>query len=138
MLNLLKNNEGMILSAEELQAYYHEKRKFVWQDKIIGEEMFNLDAADLRYRLDFVVDGNIVSISVFLFRYNYPKTAEIINAYPDLFYKDENNFYKLKPEVTSRQLNHILFEEPEENLPELLLCFRKTVETIRETLVISE
>lgn len=138
MLNLLKNNEDMILSAEELQSYYHEKRKFTYQDEIIGEEMFNLDAADIRYRLDFVIDGNIVSISVFLFSYDYSKTAEIIDAYPELFYKDENKYYKLKPEITADQLNHILFEEPEENLPEVLLCFRKTVEAIRGSLVISE
>jgi len=141
MLNLIGNNKNTILLPEEILNFYCTKRKFYYHDKIIGEEFYELDAYNLVYKLRFIIENKIVNISVWYNKYyEYPKLDEIIKAYPDLFYCTNEvwEHYEKKPEVTADQLNHILFEEPYEKLPEVLLCFRKTVESIRNSLVIPE
>ena len=141
MLALLRKNKNSILLDEETTKAYHEKRKFAYHDEIVGEEMFLMEPYFINYELNFLFESNLVRISVSFSDFDIKTNShsrELIKAYPDLFYKPDGKYYEKKPEVSAEQLNYILFEEPEENLPEILLCFRKTVEAIRYSLYIPQ
>lgn len=140
MLELIRNNEDSVLFEENLQSFYYEKRKFVYKNEIIGEEMINLDADSMGYHLAFVWESNLLTIGINYGNYDIKSDSykEIIDAYPDLFYEYEDNYYKLKPEVSKEQLNNIIFNEPEDKLPEIILCFRKTIESVKKSLYIPQ
>ena len=141
LLNNKKNiNELDSIGGERNNVYYE---KFKYNNKIIGEELiYSNDGVILNYILKFPMEGYMAEIEIRA--YTYYRTGGIFNFCPELCETrnvitkegEEYSILVLKEEVTGEQLYKLIFETPEEKLPENVFLFKKTIESLRKTIYI--
>lgn len=127
------NNLGKI---ELTNVYYG---KFKYNNKIIGEELIYVIDGIVYYRFKFPMEGYLAEIKICINGvkdiFNY--CSELCETkYFETTSGEKYAWDVLKKEVTGEQLYKLIFETPEEKLPENVVLFKKTIESLRKTIYI--
>lgn len=110
--------------------------KKYYNDEIIGEERFTFTPYDLEYNLSIILDGYFCLLTCETY---YFDPEQITTKYPHLFTKDETkNTWSFKSQESIQEFYKLLFEENDEDLPEILFHFRTTVQSINDSLYIPQ
>lgn len=120
------------ITPEDPELKYLKK---YYKGKLIGEERYSLNPSFLEYKLSIVVDGYLCVITCKTYYYD---VEDIVSKYPHLYNKTDKGYYILASNDAKNEFYKILFEEKDDKLPEIMLHFRNTINSINETLYIPQ